>query len=634
MNMTRDDCLTGRPGWRQVSSPGLLLLLLCVPPSFGCRFETPAPRTREAAKELSTATDSKPGTSTIAEPPLSIVSGLALVEVEVELGLKHIFITDGRGEQLAVETLGGGCGWIDYDRDGAWDLVLNQGGQPDAKDRRQAPIDELSRQWDGRFVSVARQARFTDADFSQAVAIGDFDDDGFQDIYICNVFENTLWMNQGDGTFIEVAASGGVNDRRWSSSAAWADLNADGLLDLYVCNYLQYDPTNPKDCRDPQGRKTLCNPASLPPWPNACFINQGDGRFIDETSQRGLASPPARSLGIAVVDLNGDDLPDIYVANDTDDNHLFINRGDGTFDENAVLLGCATDYLGVRQGSMGIAVNDFDDNGYQDLYVTHYFNESNTLYVNLGKHGFQDSTNILGLHLPTLPLLGFGTVMQDLDHRGRMQLFVANGHVIRAPHEPEERMPAQIFQFERRRNGTWVDIGRSSGDYFQKKFLGRGVATADFDGDGDLDLLVLNLDDPASLLRNESQRGNWINFSFLGRSSNRFGIGVRVELSGVQRRVQQLCGGTSFAATHQPLLSFGLGEETGPIDAVVVWPSGVRQQLTGLLINDHYRVEEPRSGGSSESPIVETISPRRINPLSDSNSGVSVSSPQLGDGRS
>lgn len=627
----------------------LLAIALCLSTLSGCNHESvertpavgdgdavafevavPAPTTQT----LAPTTQTQGPTAQTQGSPMQTTSlpsfdpiGLAFTEAEQELAFAHVFLTDGREEQLAVETLGGGCGWIDYDRDGRWDLICNQGGQPYSRDRTVAPPDQLFRQLDSadstgatqlRFAPVAEPGRFADREFSQAVAVGDFDEDGFQDIYICNVFSNSLWMNCGDGTFVETAEASGVDDKRWSSSAAWADLNLDGLLDLYVCNYLQYDPTAPQDCRDPQGRVTLCNPASLPPLPNACFINQGDGRFVDESIARGLGGPPGRSLGVAILDIDGDAWPDIYVANDTDDNHLFLNQGGGTFRENGGLYGCATDFLGVQQGSMGIAVNDFDHNGFQDLYVTNYANESNTLYANLGQNGFQDTTNLSGLHTPTLASLGFGTVMQDFDHQGRMQLFVANGHVIRAPHEPDPRMAPQIFQYEAVEsgmNGSWRQVGKLAGEYFGKSFLARGVATGDLEGDGDLDLLILNLDAPATLLRNdadrkhsdrhdvnqdESKRGNWINFSFIGRSSNRFGIGVEVTVgikdsgNGSQIiRVQQLCGGTSFASTHQPLLSFGLGDHAGPVEVQVKWPSGQRQTMTTLELNQHYMLQEP-----------------------------------------
>lgn len=523
------------------------------------------------------------------------IDSLKFVERQHTFDTQHVFNTGGEGNFLAVETLGGGCGWIDYDSDGFWDFVCNQGDRPDLKDRHQTATDALFRNTNNHFVKVDQNANFADSHFSQSVAVGDFDDDGFQDIYISNVFENTFWRNNGDGTFIESAKSCGIDDPRWSSTAAWADLNHDGLLDLYVCNYLKYDPTNPVDCYDGEGQKMLCNPASIDPWPNACYINLGDGTFREESEKRGFNQYTGRSLSVAVADFTGDRLVDIYVANDTDDNFLFVNQGQGVFKEEAVLRGCATNHLGIREAGMGIAVNDFDKNGLQDIYVTHYSEESNTLYKNLGNNGFQDITNLAGLHQSTLPFLGFGTTMQDFDQNGQMDLFIANGHVVTAAHNPRQQMPAQLFSFDG--HNQWREISELAGQYFEKNWLGRGVATADFDDDGDLDLLILNLDQPACLLRNDSERGNWINVSFRGRTSNRFGVGVNVEMTtqtGAREinQSQQLCGGTSFASTHQPILSFGLGPSSDPVDLHIIWPSGLKETLTAVQPNQHIIVDE------------------------------------------
>lgn len=519
-------------------------------------------------------------------------TSLLFTEVQEDVGLHHIFENGARGQLLAVETLGGGCGWLDYDMDGRIDIVCNQGGDATTLDQNRQPTDALFRNFGSAFERVDAQARIAETAYSQAVAVGDFDNDGFQDIYISNVFANTLWRNCGDGTFLEMAEISGVADKRWSSTSAWADIDKDGDLDLYVCNYLVYDPTRPARCLDEQGRVALCNPSKLEPWPDACYVNQGDGSFTEEARERGLVGPENRALSVAIADFNNDSWPDIYVANDTNDNFLFFNRGDGYFDEKAKLVGCATDYLGMPQSSMGLAVNDFDRNGFLDIYSTHYTNESNTLYANYGEHGFQDVTNRVGLHRPTLQFLGFGTVMQDFDHNGQMELFVGNGHVVTAMHEPDPRMQAQLFSYGGER--LWRGVGDSSGDYFKKIWMARGVATADFEADGDLDILVLNLNDQACLLRNDSQRGQWLNVSFIGLQSNRYGVGVRVQLTTEEvTYVQEICGGTSFAASHQPMLSFGLGNFEGEVSLRVLWPSGAEQSIDHVSVGQHLIVREP-----------------------------------------
>jgi hypothetical protein len=557
--------------------------LLCILIIAGCSKRTP---TTQAKGPLPSAEEQRPAP----KQPIPDARVL-LTQVQDAMAFEHVFDRGARGKLLEVETLGGGCGWIDYDRDGLIDIVCNQGGEPTTLDRKDQPSDGLYRNLGDRFQRVDTHARFVEQNYSQAIAVGDFDNDGFPDIYVSNVFANTLWKNCGDGTFQEVAEIAGVADPRWSSTSAWADIDLDGDLDLYVCNYLVYDPTTASPCYDDQGRLVLCNPSKLAPWPDACYINQGDGTFVEKSKEMGLIGEGNRALSVAIADFNNDRLPDIYVANDTNDNFLFINIGNARFEERAKLYGCATDHLGMPQGSLGLAINDFDRNGYLDIYSTHYTKESNTLYENYG-HGFQDVTGRMGLHQPTLAYLGFGTVMQDLDQNGELDLFVANGHVETGPHQADPRMKPQLFSYTGRKQ--WRDISRESGATFQEARMSRGVASADFDRDGDIDLLVLNLDDRAWLLRNDSQRGAWLTLSFIGNQSNRDGIGVRAEVTAGKRTyVQEVCGGTSFASANQPLLSFGLGEYVGDLKVRVLWPLGKEEVLTGVTPGKHVVVREP-----------------------------------------
>ena len=515
-------------------------------------------------------------------------------------GLEHVYRNGEAGGSLMVEAIGGGVGWLDFDRDGLWDLYFNQGGDPAVVDRTNQPFDRLFRRLPpsagGRFIDVTAACQIHETGYGQGVAVGDFDDDGFDDVYVTNVGANTLYRNLGDGTFLDSTAAAGVGDERWSSSAAWSDLDGDGDLDLYVCNYVRYDPFHPKDCRNVKGEPRICHPRDVEHWPDECYENLGDGSFRPVAAAWGLFGPGNKALGVAVADFTNDGLPDIYVANDTTPNFLFVNEGkraDGEmqFRESATLLGCAVDRNGMAQASMGLAVGDYDDNGWLDVYSTHFYDESNTLYRNLGASGFEDVTGLVGLHEPTLPRLGFGTAMADFNADGRQDLIIANGHVENYPGNPLLKMKAQLFSFNGQR---FKDCSSAAGPYFEEKLVGRGVALADSDGDGDLDVAIAHQNSPAALLENRSAAGHWLTFQFIGERSNRRGIGARVTVtSGDRTWIRELCGGSSYASTHQPLLAVGLGDRGGPCTVEVRWPSGATQRLEGTAVDQALVLREP-----------------------------------------
>ncbi|RPH77035.1 MAG: CRTAC1 family protein, partial [Planctomycetaceae bacterium] len=514
-------------------------------------------------------------------------------DVREALGIDHVYQNGDTGRLLMVESIGGGGGWLDYDGDQRWDIYLGQGGDPVRSGMPDQPSDRLVRQLpDGRFEDVTAAAGIVETRYGQGVAVGDFDDDGFDDVYVTNVGRNTLWRNQGDGTFLDVTMAAGVGDERWSSSAAWGDLDGDGDLDLYVANYCDFDVHNPRDCSK-DGKPHICHPLDVPPVPDECYMNQGDGTFTAEATTRGLRGEGGRALGVVIADLDNDGDSDVYVANDMTANFLFVNDGKGQFRESGILLGCAVDRNGAPQASMGVACGDYDGNGFLDLYCTHFQFDYNTLYQNLGPSGMRDITGLVGLVAPTMPLLAFGTVMHDFDRNGRQELFVVNGHVERTQVRGTTvfEMEPQLFAYDGKR---FHDCSKMAGDYFREKRLGRAVASCDFDDDGDLDLLVVNQNAQVALLRNDSAGQHGIAFRFRGRTSNRRGVGTRVT-SGVdgRRRMQEWCGGTSYAAPHQPDLIFGLGEITSNVRAMVRWPSGREQTLEGLAVDRRHVLEEP-----------------------------------------
>jgi hypothetical protein len=514
-------------------------------------------------------------------------------DVAARSGLSHVYLNGASGQFLMVETTGGGCGWIDFDRDGHWDLYLNQGGDPVAGLADSRPSDQLFRnRGDGRFAAVTTLAGIDERGYSQGVAVGDFNDDGFDDVYVTNVGGNVLYQNSGDGTFQNVTVRAGVGGGLWSTSAAWADLDLDGDLDLYVCNYLDYDPYHPRICQNSRGRAATCHPDKLEPVPDECYLNIGDGTFRPVARERGLVGPGNKALGVAIADFDNDGWPDVFVANDTTPNFLFINEGHGFFRESAVVLGCAVNTNGSPQANMGIAVGDYDRNGWLDIYVTHFTSEWNTLYRNRGPEGFQDISALVGLVPPKLDKLGFGTIMADFNYDGYDELIVGNGHVNDNRDQGAElEMITQLFAWHGER---WHECTAQAGAFFERKLLARGLACGDYDNDGDIDVVVVAQNVPVALLDNQSHLGNWLKLEFVGRSSNRRGIGTRVIASlGDRCIVEELAGGTSYCSTNQPALFFGLGEWNAAVELEIRWPSGVVQRVQNVLPNQGHVLIEP-----------------------------------------
>jgi hypothetical protein len=514
------------------------------------------------------------------------------VDVAVERGVDHVYANGEAGRSLMVETMGGGAGWLDADGDGRPDLFLNQGGDATSADRHLRPPDRLFLNRGTRgFADATGGSRIDDPGYGQGVAVGDFDDDGFDDLYVTNVDGNTLWHNLGDGTFEDVTRRAGVRDGRWSTSAGWADLDGDGDLDLYVCNYLRYDPLDPLECLNARGEPRICHPRDVAPWNDECYRNQGDGTFEPAAAAMGLTGPGGKALGVVLADLTGDGVVDVYVANDTEANFLFVGDGAGRFVERGIESGAAVDRTGATQASMGVAAGDYDADGLPDLHCTHFRDESNTLYRNLGMAGFEDVTALVDLHEPTLPFLGFGTVMEDFDCDGRQEILVTNGHIENFPGNPLLRMRPQLFEWDGRR---FVEQSRAAGPFFTEKRVGRGLATADFDGDGDLDAVVVHQNAPSALLENRSDRGGWLAIDLRGTASNRRGVGARVRVTAGDRiLVRQLMGGTSYASSHEPVLVFGLADHDRPVDVEVAWPAGGIQTLRGVAPNRRLVISEP-----------------------------------------
>jgi enediyne biosynthesis protein E4 len=517
--------------------------------------------------------------------------GIRLRQTANQHRLTHTYDNGASGRLLMVESTGGGVGWFDLDQDGLADVYCTQGGNPAIADESQNPGDAVFRQLpDATFALRSAVAGIVATSFGQGLSIGDFDNDGFPDVYVTNVGANRLYHNLGDGTFHELRDSTCVESRMWSSSAAWADVDRDGDLDLYVCNYLRYDPMDPAPC-EKDGQPALCHPRLIDDWPDEYFENLGDGSFRSSARQKGLYGVGNKALGVAITDLTGDNWPDIYVANDTTRNFFFVNQKDGSFQESSLEFGGGLNAAGSMQASMGIAAGDFDRSGTTDLLLTHFTGESNTLYENLYGVGLFDVSGRTGLVPLTNSKLGFGTVMCDFNADGRTELFVANGHVDSEHASGDGYVQhAQLLSFDGNR---WIDCAANSSDYFSELHVGRGVALGDFDADGDPDLIVAHQNEPLELLENESQRGNWLKIVPIPLISNRSGIGVSaIATVDGETWYSTIPGGTSFCASHEHAMFLGFGTATGKAEVRLLWPGGREQTLTEVDLNQILIVRE------------------------------------------
>jgi hypothetical protein len=531
--------------------------------------------------------------STIVEakaPPASI----QFVDITARAGIKWNLKTLAPGAAYLIETMGGGGGFVDYNGDGLLDIYLvcySQTPQPAGAAKLK---DILYRNnGDGTFTDVTEGAGIANSMLGMGLAVGDYNNDGWPDLYITGYGSSKLYRNTGKGSFTEVSGPAGVNNSGCGTSAAFFDYDKDGYLDLFVCNYLTYDEKN-LPCTLYDG-KPYCLIKNFKGSASRLFHNNGDETFTDVSEKAGVAKTNGKGLGVVALDYDSDGRLDIFQANDAAANFLFHNNGNGTFSDVALEAGVAFDPNGSARGGMGVDAEDLDGDGYPEIFVANFSGETNALFHNDGEGLFTEITNKVGLGAISLPMSGFGSRFFDYNNDGLVDLFVHNGH----PFEPINKLvpgttyKERPFLFENIGQG-FREVAAEHGSALKTLYAGRGLAVGDIDNDGDSDLLLINVGEPPVLLRNDGGNANhWLGVNLVGSKSNRDAIGAKVTvMSGGRRRGKERLGGTSYCSASDPRLLFGLGSST-KIDAIdIKWPSGEISSLKNVRANQYLTIKE------------------------------------------
>ncbi|HXN27117.1 MAG TPA: CRTAC1 family protein [Candidatus Acidoferrales bacterium] len=543
---------------------------------------------------------------TVLAAPQSAWSGatapipVTYVDVGAAAGITFQHDNAASAEKYLIETMGSGCGWIDYDQNGLLDLYLVNGAATRLYTPKRWLQSALYRNnGDGTFSDVTAKAGVgAEGLFGMGVAVGDYDNDGFPDLYVLGYGRCILFHNNGDGTFRDVTAKAGVeNAGRWGSSAAWFDYDNDGRLDLVIANYVDWAPDNNFWCGDHgPGLRSYCHPDNYHGQAPTLYHNNGDGTFTDVSLRSGVGRKPGNGLGVVTFDYDDDGWQDIFIANDSMPNFLFHNNRDGTFREVGYMAGVAVSMDGTSEAGMGVDAADASGNGRMDLMVTHLDSQLARFYQNMGGEVFDDATLRSKISYATFHMSGFGTRFMDYDNDGWRDVFMADGHIL----DNIERYRSGVqyaepkLMFRNRGRGIFENVSDRLGADFQRPRVSRGAAIGDFDNDGDLDVLLNNNGEPAQLLRNDGGNANhWLEVFLIGTRSNRDGVGARVQLTaGDLTLYEQRKGGMSYQSAQDPRLHFGLGAHV-TVDALqIIWPSGVVTKLAGIKSDQIISVRE------------------------------------------
>jgi enediyne biosynthesis protein E4 len=521
-------------------------------------------------------------------------AGPSFIDVARSAGLTERIVFGGSDRNTYIlETTGTGVAFFDYDRDGVLDLLFTNGATLGRE--AAAPTLRLYRgSAGGTFTDVTDRAGVGRRGWGQGVAVGDYDNDGFDDLYLTFFGSNVLFHNNRDGTLSDVTARAMVGAGGWSTSAAWFDYDNDGLLDLFVARYIDFAiQTAPlPGARQPgvncsyRGFPVMCGPRGLKGMRDLLFRNNGDGTFTDATERAGVDRAEFRGLGVVAGDYDRDGLVDLFVANDAQPNQLYRNRGGGRFDETALLAGVAVDEDGRDRAGMGVDFGDYDNDGWLDLTIGNFFGEPCSLYRNQRDGTFVETTWPSGIGIPTIPALTWGSKFLDYDNDGWKDLVYVNGHVYPEvdAHGLAETYAQRALLFRNGGNGRFMSAGAEAGGVWNERWAGRGAATGDFDNDGDLDIAIAVVNGAPILLRNNGENaGHSVSLSLIGTSSNRNAIGAKVTARVSGRTVTaEVTGGGSYLSHSDRRVHIGLADAPRIETLEVTWPSGIHERIGPL----------------------------------------------------
>ena len=510
------------------------------------------------------------------------------------------------GKKWLPETMGPGCAFIDYDNDGYPDIILINGDDfPGHPHGGATTLKLYHNNQNGTFTDVTRRAGLAIPMYGFGVAIGDYDNDGFDDIFVSALGQSHLFHNNGNGTFTEVTKTAGMwGPSEFSTSAAWVDYDRDGKLDLVIANYVQWSEQGDLYCTLDGAHKSYCTPESYKGTSVRLWHNLGNGKFEDATQKAGLGDPTSKSLGITILDYNGDGWPDILIANDTQPNKLYLNKGNGSFEERGVAAGIGFSEDGVARAGMGTDAADYDRSGHPSVLISNFSNQMVSLYHNEGNGLFVDEAPQSEIGRDTLVTLGFGCFFFDYDNDGWPDIFVADGHIEDAIERVQKRVsyaePPHLFR--NLGGGKFTEVTEQMGKSFAAAKVARSAAYADIDNDGFLDILLTTNSGPAYLFHNEGGTNHSLRIKLVGTKSNRDGIGavVRVSAAG-EKQWKMLRSGSSYLAQSELVLTFGLGAHSKADAIEIQWPSGQVDKLANVNAGQTVTVEEGKGiiGGRS-----------------------------------